>query len=890
MRYIVRIVPTLVLALLLNACQAPPKAQTVTPTEQETPAAQTPEKPAETPPPAAQPPAHTPPPAARPKSTIDDLIPRMADDDVDVRAAARREFEMLCNAAAAPGHEEERVALCNRITERLGEQTPLPARIWMIRQLERIGGAESLMALGLLLRDSNFQVRETARRALQLNPAAEVRDVIEAALAETRDDAWRIALINVLAARREEASVLVLTQYVSHANADVAAAAVAALADVGGSKARAALYRTWLNDKSPVKRNAEAGLLRTTETLITEGNTRAAARLYQDVYERCDTDAAYFAALNGMTRAQGLGALVSLIDHMKMDDPETALRAARLALEIPDEATALTLGLMMSKLPPHIQAVLIEGFGDFGDNTARSAVIKGVRGTEPEIRQAALRALRKIGNSSDLPLLIQIAARPDDPAREEARRTLALLPDKNAGEALVNLYATRTDAGERIEIIRACAARRYAGAIDTLLATLGKDDTDLQIAAYEALAELLPPEQLSKIGARLAGELAPTVREAAENAAVATALRDPQADDRCNALIAGLPHSKGEAKASLVRVLGRLGGRKAWEAVHSQYPNEDPVVADAVVRALSDWPDALALHDLLKLAQHSSEDAHRVLALRGYVRLVRLPSQRKPQETYKMLEPALSCATRAEEKKLVLSALAEVRSVDALMLVEPSLNDAELRDEAALAMLKIAKSLCAEQPEAALAAVAKVRAMPTGAAVTRQADEAAEFVNHFAGYGTCWLISGSYRQERKDAAELFDIAFAPEEEGQAVEFKALAPTDDAQPWIYDLAKAVGGGNCCVYVKTRVWSEQGGPARLEIGSDDGVKAWLNGQLVHANMKIRPVQPAEDKANVELKPGWNTLMLKIVQGGGGWGFTAGFTAPDGARLPGLRYEAN
>jgi len=33
----------------------------------------------------------------------------------------------------------------------------------------------------------------------------------------------------------------------------------------------------------------------------------------------------------------------------------------------------------------------------------------------------------------------------------------------------------------------------------------------------------------------------------------------------------------------------------------------------------------------------------------------------------------------------------------------------------------------------------------------------------------------------------------------------------------------------------------------------------------------------------------LMLKIVQGGGAWGFCAGLKTPDGGTLDGLEFEA-
>ena len=60
--------------------------------------------------------------------------------------------------------------------------------------------------------------------------------------------------------------------------------------------------------------------------------------------------------------------------------------------------------------------------------------------------------------------------------------------------------------------------------------------------------------------------------------------------------------------------------------------------------------------------------------------------------------------------------------------------------------------------------------------------------------------------------------------------------------------------------------------LGIGSDDSVKVWLNGKLVHNHwVKTgRAACPDNDKVNVTFRKGTNHLVLKIQNGGGPWGF--------------------
>ena len=130
---------------------------------------------------------------------------------------------------------------------------------------------------------------------------------------------------------------------------------------------------------------------------------------------------------------------------------------------------------------------------------------------------------------------------------------------------------------------------------------------------------------------------------------------------------------------------------------------------------------------------------------------------------------------------------------------------------------------------------------------------------------------------------MFDTVFAPEKDGEEVQWRSMPVCDDAsQPWLMDLDRAIGGNDRVAYAKTVLVAPDAIDAVLEIGSDDGVKVWLNGELVHANHAIRPVTLGEDKARVRLEKGDNSVLMKITQAGGGWGFCLRVTHPDGTPL--------
>jgi hypothetical protein len=110
----------------------------------------------------------------------------------------------------------------------------------------------------------------------------------------------------------------------------------------------------------------------------------------------------------------------------------------------------------------------------------------------------------------------------------------------------------------------------------------------------------------------------------------------------------------------------------------------------------------------------------RILALRGYVRLAD-QSEAATEQKLATLKDALALAGRDEERKLVLAALGKVRSVDALALVSPYLENPALKEEAALAAVAIAESLPAPRPAQVASAMRQVVKVTANAQLAQRA-------------------------------------------------------------------------------------------------------------------------------------------------------------------------
>ena len=513
-------------------------------------------------------------------------------------------------------------------------------------------------------------------------------------------------------------------------------------------------------------------------------------------------------------------------------------------------------------------------------DTAAAPEVTKLLGSEDEpVRIAAIKALAVMGDAASVPVLAK-AASAGGAVGSAAADTLNRLKGPGVGEAMARLLDSR-DAAFRAAMLNVVAARADKAMIPAMLKAARDNDENVRKAAVGGLTAVAGGRELPQLLALLLAAKSGSEQSGLVRAIGSAAMRVDDPDTRSTPVIAALPRAEPHTKVNLVGLLGRFGGAKALAAVRGQLKSADADVATEAVRALSAWPDDAPAGDLLSIIKTTANRTHKVLAFRGYLRMANLPSERTGAQTTAMYQQAMALATGAAEKKAVLSGLASARSVAALRMVEKLLADASLKAEAELACVQIAGNVRDSAPDEARAALRKLVASAKSDTVRRRARNVLSDMDKYRGYVTSWLGSGPYTQ-----GDAWSTAFPPEKPGaKGVAWKPLSK--GVGPQIINLLEAIGGGdNRAAYLKTYVWSPAEQDVKLEIGSDDGVKVWVGGKLVHSNNANRPVKPAEDKATATLAKGWNAVLVKVTQGGGDWGFCLRICRPDGTAVEALR----
>ena len=172
-------------------------------------------------------------------------------------------------------------------------------------------------------------------------------------------------------------------------------------------------------------------------------------------------------------------------------------------------------------------------------------------------------------------------------------------------------------------------------------------------------------------------------------------------------LLAAYGQARGAPKRALLRILCSAGGDKALAVVRGATGDADAELKESALRALCEWPSADALPDLEKLIQAPPSPKFKILALRGYVRLVDVKAAPAAAKAV-ALKQAFGWAERDEERRLVLASLGSAPCPEALAFAVANLETAALKDEACQGAVDVAEALAPTSPEAVADALRRV--------------------------------------------------------------------------------------------------------------------------------------------------------------------------------------
>jgi len=538
------------------------------------------------------------------------------------------------------------------------------------------------------------------------------------------------------------------------------------------------------------------------------------------------------------------------------------------------------------------QIQLIASLTPFANNPKIFKIIKSsLKSKHLDLRISALRAAGQITDPKVVTILVKHASKSDGVEKQAALESLYTLNGKKINNKLLSgLSSFFMKTNVKVEFIRAVRERQIKEGAEQIIGLASKRNSHIRLEAVKTLNVIADIDHIPACINLLANSQSEAERNILERT-VANLIGQSSDSDHTVLLITALNSTKStETQISLITVMGELKNDSTLPILIPllNINGESPVKL-AVITALSGWATDKPLPALMEIVEVSLDPAEKKSAIKGAVRLLGLNKQRATEETVRLYQSVLNYATYSEDKKALLSGLKDVQSLAALEMAMRFLKDDILMFDAEIACIAIANNIHSLFPTECKSVMIDIINTSKKVHFQRKAQSVLNKIERMDDYITQWLMSEPFSVSGKS---LYSTKFVAEVDSDSYPLWRNVPefSDKDNYWHVNLSALKTSLVAAVYLKTNVWSEIEQTVRLEMGSNDGIKAWINNELVHLNAVARGVVPGQDVVNTQLNKGWNTLLLKIVnEGGGGWGACARLRRMDGGHLSNVNIKS-
>ena len=646
---------------------------------------------------------------------VDELLSKIATYDYGQSRKSLSELSDFIKGAYGSADELKKIE--SRLLEFLNSEATLAGKQFVCRQLSIVGSEQSVGTLASML--VKPETSDMARYALERIPGEAVNEALRGALGKAGGTV-KAGIINTLAMRGDNESVGPIGELIYDSDASVASAAAAGLGRIGGAKAAALLGKAKGKTGGVLLIQVLDAYLSCADGFLESGSQAEAIKIYEELYSSDVPGPIRAAALKGIVGAGTEKSTEVILSALRDDDAVICSVAAGLVRE----AKGIDVGAIaaeINKLPEIVQVQLLSSLGERGDESAAAFIVEATRSEDSDVRIAALKALGSFGTAANVVLLAHMAAGTKGAEREAARESLYRLRGDEVDRAIMG-GLTKSEGAVKAELVRSLSSRNMTAGNRILLETVRDTDRNVRLESIRGLREMGTPQMIVPLARLLREERHEVEVKEIEKAIVGVSRKAPDKNTKIlNHMINTIEEK--QVRISLLRVAGELGDSNSLEVIRAALKDEDSDLQMGAIRALSSWPDGEPACDLLEVVKKSDEEVKRILALRGYIRLLGLASERTAADTVKLYREAMGLASNVSEKKMVLSGLANVEGVESLDMAVSYIGDKELSQEAEAAVIKIAVETYESEPEKTRAAVEKVLETSENESIRDEAQE-----------------------------------------------------------------------------------------------------------------------------------------------------------------------
>jgi len=580
----------------------------------------------------------------------------------------------------SPEKEKELLAV-------LRSDAPASEKAIACKNLAIYGSAAAVADLAKLLPDP--QLSSWARISLEAIPD-EAADQALLDASESLEGKLLVGMINSIGFRENAKAVGSLTAKLQNADADVAAAAAVALGHIGNAAATKSLRAALDTAPADVRSAVAEGCVLCAEKLDSQGESVAAAAIYDQVRAADVPMQRIIEATRGAILSRNQDGIPLLLEIFQSTDKKLFQLALGTVREFPGGEVDQALATELNRAAPERAALIVQAMADRPDTVVLAAVVKAAEQGPAAVRISAIDALQRVGDDSCLSALLKITVDETGELATAAQQTLAVLPGQDVNKEIGALLPTAE--ADEYKLLLQLVGQRRIPVVDEVVKALDSPDRSVRAAALVALGETVSLKRLSLLVSQAVAPKHPEDVETAQKALKAASVRMPDREACAAELTTALGRSPATARTTLLEILSDVGGTQALQTLATAAKSSDDQLQDTSSRLLGKWNSVDAAPVLLDLARTAPAEKYRVRALRGYIGVARKFAM-PDKERAEMCRNAINATSRPSERKLALDVLKLHPSVDGLKLAVNAMKLSTLKNDATATALVIAQKV-----------------------------------------------------------------------------------------------------------------------------------------------------------------------------------------------------
>lgn len=786
----------------------------------------------------------------------------------------REPLEPILNAIKTTQNNPQKQEQLSKQLVSVLPETSIDGKRFIARQLLFIGTPSIVPDIAPLLKNS--ETIDIACRILEQIPGKEATQCLIEALKQTTSDDDKVFIINALSRRKDAQAIEVLVPYLDNSSEKVCNSTVLALASIGGKDAAKILW-DWAKSKDTIEKlEVQSSILKIADKLSSDTNEKnTVLEIYTSLFaDNRVTSVNKGYALRGLVQLKGKDMFDDVWNCVISEDKILSATAVDL-LKDPSFSNDLVAEKCINTLKtanPRVQLGLLEVIDSRKITSAMPQVLDLAETAQPEVKISAIQCLVEIGDIKAMESLMNMALNAPKEIKEAAQDTLTKIniPDGNK-------YLMGKVKGENLELkklaVQLLTERRATDAKELIASMIEKDDKDVLDDALTYFGVIGSEADLPLLFSKLMADEsnAPTY------ITTISLILDRIGDEskKVNTITEQWKKCQNDAqKKAMIALLGNLKSPESF-AVLKELLNSEPTLKTPILQAMARCEDINALNEIISaIEKEPAGDVKNagILSSLDLLRNLQNITERQKYDYYVNLWQM--AGDNPNLQKNILGGMSRLSLLDAFNFVESiNVTDA-IKADWANARFNLAKNLCFAYPSKTVSILEET--LPN--LKDKQAEEVKQLLNGLKNVGeflTTWSISGPYKVENYDANRLFnEMSFPPETDINSVkDWRILPMKVRADGLIYaDLFEFLNGElECVAYVACKITVPEPSAAKILLGTNDGVKVWLNGKLIHSFPDGRTMIPDEDQVSVNLEKS-NILLMAVYNQGANWEFTA------------------